>query len=303
VLDCTAFAGTALLFAAWFARDYPAAGAPWSTLGWLLGFGLGFALLPLLPHWRERSRVRPERFALALGNVAFVFGYAALMLAEDYRLALALVCLGGAGLHQVLARVTLARCGSDLRVEHGFRAVAILLLSLGLLYLLPVNAVATGWALEAVLLVALGYRFAAPSVRLYALPLWLLAAGRTPILEQGAAGARTRFIHWAQEMFDQAGMVREAVKWDYELRQPKQMQTVVRRAFSLAESAPAGPVYQAGTLSGNPLAVAGGIATLRYLQENPNVYEHLEALGQRLDARIEEIARGRIEPWPIPIEL
>ena len=31
-------------------------------------------------------------------------------------------------------------------------------------------------------------------------------------------GARSIYIHWAQEMFDQAGMVRELVKWDYELR-------------------------------------------------------------------------------------
>ena len=46
----------------------------------------------------------------------------------------------------------------------------------------------------------------------------ILAAGRTPITEQGQFGSRTRPIHWAQEMFDQAGMLREMVKWDYELR-------------------------------------------------------------------------------------
>ena len=46
--------------------------------------------------------------------------------------------------------------------------------------------------------------------------------------------------------------------------------------------APAGPVYQAGTLSGNPLAVAAGLATLRRLQkENP--YDKLELLGARLE--------------------
>jgi len=46
--------------------------------------------------------------------------------------------------------------------------------------------------------------------------------------------------------------------------------------------APAGPVYQAGTLSGNPLAVAAGLATLRRLQkENP--YDKLESLGVRLE--------------------
>jgi glutamate-1-semialdehyde 2,1-aminomutase len=47
--------------------------------------------------------------------------------------------------------------------------------------------------------------------------------------------------------------------------------------------APAGPVYQAGTLSGNPLAVAAGLATLRRLQkENP--YDKLESLGVRLES-------------------
>jgi len=46
--------------------------------------------------------------------------------------------------------------------------------------------------------------------------------------------------------------------------------------------APAGPVYQAGTLSGNPLAVAAGLATLRRL-EKENPYGELESLGGRLE--------------------
>ena len=45
--------------------------------------------------------------------------------------------------------------------------------------------------------------------------------------------------------------------------------------------APAGPIYQAGTLSGNPLAMAAGIATLKLLRE-PGVYERLEALSAKL---------------------
>jgi acetolactate synthase I/II/III large subunit len=71
----------------------------------------------------------------------------------------------------------------------------------------------------------------------------LFTAGRTPILEEGMRGARSVFVHWAQEMYDQAGMVREAVKWDYELRLPEQLETVVDRALSLAGTAPSGPVY------------------------------------------------------------
>jgi glutamate-1-semialdehyde 2,1-aminomutase len=45
--------------------------------------------------------------------------------------------------------------------------------------------------------------------------------------------------------------------------------------------APLGPVYQAGTLSGNPLAMAAGIAGLRLLEET-NPYERLDALGRQL---------------------
>src|SRR5439155_9917884 len=71
----------------------------------------------------------------------------------------------------------------------------------------------------------------------------LLASGRTPVLEAGAHGARSLNIHWAQEMFDQAGMLREFVRWDYELRDPRQLAVVTARAIALAHSAPCGPVY------------------------------------------------------------
>jgi glutamate-1-semialdehyde 2,1-aminomutase len=47
--------------------------------------------------------------------------------------------------------------------------------------------------------------------------------------------------------------------------------------------APAGPVYQAGTLSGNPLAVAAGLKTLEILRR-PGAYERLEAISQKLAA-------------------
>ena len=49
----------------------------------------------------------------------------------------------------------------------------------------------------------------------------LLFSGRTPTVEQGRFGARTVPIGWGQEMRDQAALVREAVKWDYELRFPR----------------------------------------------------------------------------------
>ncbi len=84
----------------------------------------------------------------------------------------------------------------------------------------------------------------------------LLTAGRSPILEAGALGARDLRIHWGQEMFDQAGMVRELVKWDYELRDARQVDAVVDRAVGIATTEPKGPIYL--TLPRELLAVAGG---------------------------------------------
>ena len=55
--------------------------------------------------------------------------------------------------------------------------------------------------------------------------------------------------------------------------------------------APLGGVYQAGTLSGNPLAVAAGLATLKALRA-PGVYGRLEALGARLEAGLRRAAAG-----------
>jgi acetolactate synthase-1/2/3 large subunit len=90
----------------------------------------------------------------------------------------------------------------------------------------------------------------------------LVTAGRSPILEHGALGARDMSIHWAQEMFDQAGMVRELVKWDYELRDGRQVDDVVDRALSLAMTHPRSPVYLslprevlAATWDGEPVAL------------------------------------------------
>jgi acetolactate synthase-1/2/3 large subunit len=71
----------------------------------------------------------------------------------------------------------------------------------------------------------------------------LLAAGRTPNTETGYAGSRDVWIHWGQDSFDQGGMLREFVKWDYELRAGQPVDDIVGRALDIAMSEPRGPVY------------------------------------------------------------
>jgi glutamate-1-semialdehyde 2,1-aminomutase len=62
-------------------------------------------------------------------------------------------------------------------------------------------------------------------------------------------------------------------------------------ARTMERIAPAGDVYQAGTLSGNPLAVAAGLATLRQL--DPGAYERLAALTEKLAAGLTELSADR----------
>ena len=56
---------------------------------------------------------------------------------------------------------------------------------------------------------------------------------------------------------------------------------------------PLGGVYQAGTMSGNPVVMAAGISTLNILKENQDIYEHIEKIGEKLQKGIEDIAREK----------
>ncbi len=55
--------------------------------------------------------------------------------------------------------------------------------------------------------------------------------------------------------------------------------------------APIGPVYQAGTLSGNPLAMAAGLATLKHLHAHPEIYAQLDRVSAQLEASVLKIAK------------
>ncbi len=68
----------------------------------------------------------------------------------------------------------------------------------------------------------------------------------------------------------------------------------------MQQLAPLGPVYQAGTLSGNPVAMAAGVATLSELLANDGAaYERLEHLGVRLAEGLAEVFGRRGKPWRV----
>jgi acetolactate synthase-1/2/3 large subunit len=72
----------------------------------------------------------------------------------------------------------------------------------------------------------------------------LLMAGRAPFTLRGELpGSRDNFVHFIQEPYDQAGLVRPYVKWEYNLHSGVTTKEVLRRAHSVMHSDPMGPVY------------------------------------------------------------
>lgn len=71
----------------------------------------------------------------------------------------------------------------------------------------------------------------------------LVMAGRTPWYDGGIEGCRTNFVQWGQDTYDQGAYFREFTKWDYELKGPHQLESVIDRAMAASQSDPAGPSY------------------------------------------------------------
>ena len=72
----------------------------------------------------------------------------------------------------------------------------------------------------------------------------LLIAGRAPMSTfDSATGGRDTYVHFIQEPFDQASVVRPYVKWEYNLAWPSMAHEVVSRAGAVMQSDPTGPVY------------------------------------------------------------
>lgn len=72
----------------------------------------------------------------------------------------------------------------------------------------------------------------------------VIVAGRTPVTSNGELpGGRDSVVHWHQDVPDQAGIVRSYVKWAGDLTEARTVTAKVARAFQVARSTPAGPVY------------------------------------------------------------
>jgi acetolactate synthase I/II/III large subunit len=166
-------------------------------------------------------------------------------------------------------------------------------------------------------------------------PLFLVA-GRTPITEGELRGGKSQNIHWRQESRDQGALVREFVKWDYELRTNQNLPAVVSRAYKIAMSEPRGPVYltlprewlceelESTEVIGGPLAPAAKIQAdpaalekaadlllaseqpliaTKYLGRNPEAVAHLVELAELLAIPVVQVLNHVNFPTDHPLYL
>ncbi|MFZ4451719.1 thiamine pyrophosphate-requiring protein [Salibacterium aidingense] len=79
------------------------------------------------------------------------------------------------------------------------------------------------------------------------IPIFIFS-GETPSTMEGELpGSRNSYINYLQNVYDQRGIIRSYVKWDYDIRTGKNVKQLVYRAIQLANSDPKGPVYLTGT--------------------------------------------------------
>jgi len=177
-LDVLAFVGTWALFAGWYAKFHDAATFSLvPTLLWLGAFYVVFLALPFAYHLRHQTRVPIEKFIAALVNAVVAFGYAYHLLREDYTHVLGFVSLGMAGSYVALGTLVRKRIASDARALLGLAALAVVFLTLTVPLHLKMHGITLAWAIEAPVLLYLGYRFRYFPVRALGMAVLACAAG------------------------------------------------------------------------------------------------------------------------------
>ena len=121
----------------------------------------------------------------------------------------------------------------------------------------------------------------------------VVMAGRTPwTTKNELPGARSIPVHWQQEVYDQAAIIRQYTKWDYEIKTVENAPLIMQSAFRIAASEPCGPVYltlprevAAAKISGN----AGNTAIC-----DPNAFKPAVS-AQGDSAALREAAKKLVE--------
>jgi len=176
-LDALAFIGTAALYTGWYNRFYEQAALVPAML-WLGAFFAVFLILPFTYQLRRQVEAGIERFVLAVANATFAFAYAYILLNDEHQLLLGFVALFLAAVYAAMGALLRRRVPADARALFGFIALAVMFLTMAVPLQLDADGITLAWALEAPVLLFLGYRFRYRPVRMGSIAVLALAVIR-----------------------------------------------------------------------------------------------------------------------------
>jgi uncharacterized membrane protein len=184
-VNILAFVGTFVLYTGWFEKFYrpvmQAAGPP-DQLGvalfWVTVFFLVYLILPILHGLVRKVMSQTVDVVLLLANAAVVFYYFWTLLGDEHRTSLALCSLILGAAHLVLMGLVAIRYKPDVNLRQTLLAIGLVLITVAIPLYLKMYAVATTWAIEAVVLTVIGLRYRNVLVRVAAVLVLALAVER-----------------------------------------------------------------------------------------------------------------------------
>jgi len=118
----------------------------------------------------------------------------------------------------------------------------------------------------------------------------VVMAGRTPwTTKNELPGSRSISVHWQQEVYDQAAIIRQYTKWDYEIKTAENAPLIIQSAFRIAASEPCGPVYLTLPREVAAAKISGGAAIC-----DPNAFKPAVS-AQGDSAALREAAKKLVE--------
>jgi uncharacterized membrane protein len=186
LVDLLAFIGTFALYTGWFEKFYrpalsPAMGMPAQlpiALSWLAVFFGIYFVLPVFYQLLRKAKARKEEVLLIVANAAVVFYYSWTILYKQYRPSLAFCCLGLSMLHLMMMVIVTRRNNHDKDLRNALLIIGLSFLTVAIPLYLKMYAIAIAWAIEAVVLGAIGMRYRSIWTRLAGAVAMLLGLGQ-----------------------------------------------------------------------------------------------------------------------------
>ena len=181
-LDVLSFAATFAFYGAWYDEFYDVP-QMLPAMFWLSGFYLLFLVLPFVYDIPRRAPIRVERFVIAVVNAFAYFGFAYAMLHVAQRPALAVIAVDMALFYFVGAALVRGRIAGDDKSVFAFTALAVSCLATAAPLYYGIYGTSVAWAVEAPLILFLGYRFDYRPARVMAALALALAFGNVLLRE------------------------------------------------------------------------------------------------------------------------